>query len=72
MSRFTDSNRHKHFFGGLLLGLIVNFCFAIGVGWGMEFKDTQYGNKFDLIDFTMTSVGGLIGYLIKIFIISLI
>ena len=72
MSWFTESNRDKHFFGGFLLGLFINFWFAIGVGWGMEFKDEQYGNKFDLLDFTMTSIGGLIGYIIKIFIINLI
>jgi len=38
----------------------------------MEFKDEQYGNKFDLIDFAMTTIGGLIGYMIQIFIIKLI
>ena len=41
---------------------------AIGAASGMEFKDKLYGNKWDWIDWSMTVLGGSIGFLIKLLI----
>ena len=38
----------------------------------MEFKDKQYGNKFDWLDVAATIIGGIVGQLLQICIISLI
>lgn len=38
----------------------------------MEFKDYQYGGKFDWLDIAATVLGGLIGQAIQVLIICLI
>jgi hypothetical protein len=38
----------------------------------MEFKDKQWGGKWDWIDWTMTMLGSFIGQLIQLLIIYLI
>ena len=38
----------------------------------MEFKDKQYGGKFDWLDVAATIIGGIIGHLLQVCIISLI
>ena len=35
----------------------------------MEFKDKQYGNKFDWLDIAATMIGGLIGQSLQIIFI---
>ena len=43
------------------IGLFLTIFCAIGVAGGMEFKDKEYGNKWDWLDFGFTVLGGLIG-----------
>lgn len=38
----------------------------------MEFKDQQYGGKFDFLDIAATVLGGLVGQLIQAIIICLV
>ena len=38
----------------------------------MEFKDKQYGNKFDWLDIAATEIGGLIGQALQIILILII
>lgn len=68
-----ESNRYKHLIGGaivviimLLLGYIVpkEIIGVIIVAAALEFKDYSYGNKFDIIDFIITCIGGIIIYFI--------
>jgi len=68
----TESNRMKHFLYAIPIGLILTILCVIGVAGGLEFKDKQYGNKWDWLDFIATILGGLVGQIIQIIIILLI
>lgn len=62
-----DSNRLKHFIGGLLIGAGANdfYCAmyaGAGVASAMELKDKLYGGLFDWIDFSFTVAGSAIGF----------
>lgn len=72
MSWLTESNRLKHFIYAIPIGLIFTILAVIGCAFGMEFKDKQYGNKFDWLDIAATLLGGAIGQLIQIVIILLV
>lgn len=61
---FTTSNRYKHFLYAIPIGAAFTVLAALGAAGGMEFKDHQYGNKFDWIDFLCTVAGGVVGNLI--------
>ena len=37
-----------------------------GCAFGMEFKDKEYGDKFDWLDIAATMIGGAIGQLLQI------
>lgn len=67
----TDSNRMKHFLYAIPCGLLT-ILFVGGLAIGMEFKDKQYGGKWDWLDILATLLGGLIGQAIQAFIIYLI
>ena len=67
-----ESNRWKHLIGGAILGLCLTFLCALGCGGGMEFKDRQWGGKWDWLDFIATCLGGVIGQAAQIGIIMLI
>lgn len=69
---FKESNRYKHFLYAIPCGLLLGILFVLGLAAGMEFKDKQYGNKWDWIDFGCTIAGGIIGNLIMLLIIILI
>lgn len=66
-----ESNRQKHFLYAIPIGLIFTILCVLGVASGMEFKDKQYGNKWDWLDWTATILGGLIGQLLQVLIILL-
>jgi hypothetical protein len=38
----------------------------------MEFKDKQYGNRWDWLDFLATVLGGIVGQALQVLIIYLI
>lgn len=67
-----DSSRIKHFVYAIPIGLILTILCVIGVASGMEFKDKQYGNKWDWWDWIFTILGGLIGQALQIGLILLI
>lgn len=68
----TESNRPKHLLYAIPIGMIFTILCVLGVATGLEFKDKQYGNKFDWLDWTATMIGGIIGQAIQILIICLI
>lgn len=72
MSWLTESNRLKHFIYAIPIGLIFTILAVIGCAFGMEFKDKQYGNKFDWLDIAATLLGGLVGQLLQIILILLV
>lgn len=70
MKWFTESNRWKHFLYAIPCGALSIF-FALGLATGMEFKDKEYGGKWDWLDWGCTVVGGAIGQIATILILSL-
>lgn len=70
MKWFSESNRWRHFLGGVAIGILSNtpYCAAlagIGVAGALEFKDKQHNCKWDWIDFSCTVAGVAIGYAIR-------
>ena len=68
---FVESNRYKHFLYAIPIGAIFTILCVLGIASGMEFKDYQYGNKFDWIDWVATIIGGIVGQVIQLSIIML-
>lgn len=66
---YKESNRDKHFKYGIISGLFFTILFTIGCAAGLEFKDKQYGNKWDWIDFWFTVAGGFIGQILQLVLI---
>lgn len=61
MSWFTESNRWKHFLYAIPVALVFTILCVLGLASGMEFKDRQWGGRWDWIDWLATMLGGLIG-----------
>lgn len=72
MNWFLDSNRYKHFMYAIPVGLVFSILCVLGVASGLEFKDTQYGGKWDWIDWLSTIAGGIIGQAIQTVILLVI
>ena len=68
----NESNRMKHFLYAIPCGVLLTILFVGGLAAGMEFKDKQYGGKWDWLDLLATVLGGLIGQAIQIGVILLI
>ena len=64
-----ESNRPKHFIGGMVLAVVLTVLCALGCAGGMEFKDRQWGGKWDWLDFAATCLGGMVGQALQIVII---
>lgn len=67
-----ESNRDKHLLYAIPCAFIGTILFVIGLAFGMEFKDEQYGNIFDWLDFWATIIGGIIGQTLQILFILLL
>ena len=67
-----ESNRQKHLLYAIPIGLVFTILAVLGCAFGMEFKDKEYGNKFDWLDIFATMIGGAIGQLLQIIIILII
>lgn len=67
-----ESNRPKHLLYAIPIGLVFTILAVLGCAFGMEFKDKQYGGKFDWLDIAATMIGGAIGQLIQMVIILII
>ena len=67
-----ESNRQKHMLYAIPIGLVFTILAVLGCAFGMEFKDKQYGGKFDWMNIAATMIGGVIGQLIQIVLILLI
>lgn len=65
----TESNRQHHFLYAIPIGLILTILCVIGVASGMEFKDKQYGNQWDWLDWSATILGGLVGQILQLLIL---
>ena len=66
-----ESNRNKHFVYAIPLGFFLTILCVLGVASGMEFKDRQWGGKWDWFDFAATMLGGLVGQVVMLLLILL-
>ena len=67
-----ESNWQKYLLYAIPIGLVFTILAVLGCAFGMEFKDKEYGNKFDWLDIAATMIGGAIGQLLQIIIILII
>lgn len=72
MSWINESNRIKHLLYAIPAGALLTILFAAGLAVGMEFKDCAYGGKWDWLDIAATLIGGFIGQVIQIGVLTLI
>lgn len=72
MKWFLESNRPKHFYYAIPSAFLLTILFAAGLAVGMEFKDKQYGDKWDWLDLIATILGGLIGQFTQCIIVWLL
>lgn len=68
----NQSNRIKHLKYAILPAFLFTILFVAGLAVGMEFKDKQYGSKFDYLDIAATLIGGIIGQVLQLLLIILI
>ena len=64
-----ESNRQKHFLYAIPIGFLFTILCVLGVASGLEFKDKQYGNQWDWLDWLATVLGGLVGQIIQLVIL---
>lgn len=62
----TESNRQKHFLYAIPIGAVFTLLCVVGIAFALEYKDYQYGNKFDWLDILSTLLGGFVGQLLQI------
>lgn len=68
----NESNRPKHLLYAIPAGALFTILFVAGLAAGMEFKDRAYGNEWDWLDIAATLIGGFIGQVIQIGVLTLI
>ena len=64
-----ESNRQKHLLYAIPASFALTLLFGAGLAFGMEFKDKQYGNKWDWKDIGATMIGSAIGQILQILFI---
>ena len=69
---FTDKSHWQHFGYAILIGAVFTILCVLGAASGMEFKDKEYGNRWDWADWTCTMLGGLVGQAVQVAIFLLI
>lgn len=67
-----ESNRDKHLLYAIPIGLVLTILAVIGCAFGMEFKDKQWGGKFDWLDIAATLIGGAIGQVLQILLLVIL
>lgn len=72
MKWLKESNRQKNLLYAIPLGFVFTILAVLGCAFGMEFKDKQYGGKFDWLDIAATMIGGAIGQILQIILILVI
>ena len=71
MALFEDKTRWQHFGWAIPIGAVLTSLCVLGVASGMEFKDRQWGGRWDWLDWLCTMLGGLVGQVVQIAIIYL-
>lgn len=68
----NESNRLKHLVYAIPIGLVFTILGVVGIATGLEFKDKEYGNKYDWLDWIATMIGGIIGQIIQVLLFILL
>ena len=71
MKLFTDITRWGHFGYAIPIGLVFTILCVLGCASALEFKDKQWGGRWDWKDWWCTMLGGLIGQIIQIIVVWL-
>ena len=69
---FTDKTRWQHFALAIPIALVFTILCVLGVATALEFKDKQWGGKWDWQDWLCTMIGGAVGEAMQILAIWLI
>lgn len=72
MKWLKESNRQKHLLYAIPIGFIFTILAVLGCAFGMEFKDQQWGGKFDWLDIVATLIGGVIGQILQAIVLLLL
>lgn len=72
MKWLKESNRQKHLLYAIPIGFIFTILAVLGYAFGMEFKDQQWGGKFDWLDIAATLIGGVIGQILQAIVLLLL
>lgn len=72
MKWLKESNRQKHLLYAIPIGFIFTILAVLGCAFGMEFKDQQWGGKFDWLDIAATLIGGVIGQILQVIVLLLL
>lgn len=71
-SWIKESNRLKHLLYAIPSAFLLTILFGAGLAFGMEFKDKQYGNKWDWKDIGATMIGSTIGQILQLILIFIL
>ena len=69
---FTDKTRWQHFALAIPIALVFTILCVLGVATALEFKDKQWGGKWDWRDWLCTMIGGAVGEALQLVAIWLI
>lgn len=69
---FLESNRDKHFYYAIPIAFVFTILCVLGTAFALEFKDNQYGSKWDWYDILFTLLGGIVGQILQILFIVLL
>lgn len=69
---FADETRWQHFGYAIPIGMVFTILCVLGVASGLEFKDKQWGGRWDWKDWACTMLGGVVGQIVQLLIIWLL
>lgn len=72
MTWLKESNRDKQLLYAIPIGFTLTILAVIGCAFGMEFKDKQWGGKFNWLDIAATLIGGAIGQVLQILLLVIL
>ena len=67
-----ESNRLKHFCYAVPIGFVLTVLCVLGVASGMEFKDKEWGGRWEWLDWTATMLGGIVGQILQLLLIYIL
>ena len=69
---FSDKTRWQHFAYAIPIGAVFTILCVLGCASSMEFKDQQWGGKWDWADWACTMLGGLVGQAVQAAVVLLL